>query len=268
MHLALQWPLLTFSSMYYNTVVLHLFRPFLKVDLTTPSVSPRDICTSCADRIASLLSNYRQLYGLRRVSVLLPHIVLSEGIIHLLNLPNPSAVSNLAKSISGLREMSANHAFAMRCANIIMALARQWNISLPPEVSEAAHDLPQEPGIKSAVARSSPAGDTYLSPMSDPAQQQQHVNAKDVTHELPFAPVKDSPRGVYSAPELFWSPFPDQSLPLQAHHNGGPMDISAMLDAPNEWDQLNRDGFRAAAPNESMLAPLAYNRVSGQWTQT
>ena len=254
--------------MYYNTVVLHLFRPFLKVDLTTPSVSPREICTTCADRIASLLSNYRQLYGLRRVTVLLTHIVLSSGIIHLLDLPNPSAASNLAKSITSLREISANHAFATRCANIIMALARQWNISLPPEVSKAAYDLPLEPGIKPAVAQSSPAKDTYLSPTSDHAQQQQHVNARDVALELPFAPVKNSPRGVYNTPDLFWSPFPDQSLPLQAHHHGGPMDISAMLDASNEWDQLNRDGFRVAAPNESTLAPLAYNQVNGQWTQT
>ncbi len=263
--------------MYYHTVVLHLFRPFLKVDLTNSRLSPREICTSCAEYTASLLSTYRQTYGLRRVTVLMAHITLSSSIIHLLNLPNPSASRNLSLSISSLRELSTAHAFATRCVHIITSLATQWNISLPVEISlrntgagkslrvESAFDLPQP--------QSSPRAESYPSQVSDHAQPQDQANVRNIATETPMAEVRTSPRPSTTSStqaDLFWSPFPDQSLPLQAHHTGGPMDISAMLDVPNEWDQLNRDGFRVASTNESMLAPLTYNHVgnaNSPWTQ-
>ncbi len=251
--------------MYYHTVVLHLFRPFLKVDLTNSRLSPREICTSCAEYTASLLSTYRQTYGLRRVTVLMAHITLSSSIIHLLNLPNPSASRNLSVSISSLRELSTAHAFATRCVHIITSLATQWNISLPVEISQAAFDLPQP--------QSSPRAESYPSQVSDHAQPQDQANVRNIATETPMAEVRTSPRPSTTSStqtDLFWSPFPDQSLPLQAHHTGGPMDISAMLDVPNEWDQLNRDGFRVASTNESMLAPLTYNHVgnaNSPWTQ-
>ena len=249
--------------MYYHTVVLHLFRPFLKVDLTNSKVSPREICTSCADSIALLLSSYRQTYGFRRVIVLLTHIVLTSSIIHLLDLPNPSSARNLAESISCLHETSTAHAFAMRALNVIMTLARQWNISLPAEVSQAAFGSLQDPTMIAANgAQDLPRVDPYPLPILDSTRQQENTN------ELPFATMKNSPRRFSTPADLFWSPFPDQGLPLQAHHQGGPMDISAMLSVPNEWDQLNRDGFRAASTNNSILVPLAYNHVNSQWPQT
>ena len=258
-----------YDSAYYHTVVLHLFRPFLKVDLTNSKVSPRDICTSCANNATSLVGTYRQIYGLRRVPIIATHILLSTSIIHLLNLPNLSSAQNLALNITCLHGISANHAFAIRSADIIMALSRQWNIHLPSEVTQIAYDLPPEVPASLQDPQASGNGFTYLSSVPDDAQQQDNVHPKDVTIGLPFSAVKNSPRPFATPADMFWSPFPDHSVPLQAHEQNGPMDISAMLDVPNNgWDQLSRDGFRVAQLGDPILSPPAYSHINSHWTQT
>ena len=253
-----------FDSAYYHTVVLHLFRPFLKVDLTNSKVSPRDICTSCASNAASLLGTYRQIYGLRRAPVMTTHILLSISIIHLLNLPNPSSAQHLALSITCLREVSANHAFANRSLNIVLALSKQWNIQLPSEVSEIAYDLPPKVPMSLPDSHGSGNGLTHLSSVPDHFQQQDNIQTKDAANGFPFSAVKNSPKPFTTPADMFWSPFPDHSVPLRAHQQNGPMDISAMLDDPNnDWDQLSRDGFRVAQLGDSILDPPAYSHTNG-----
>ena len=256
--------------MYYYTVVLHLFRPFLKVDLANSKVSPREICTSCADSIDSLLSTYRRIYGLRRATLLMSHVLLSSSIINLLNIPSASSTRNLVQGVTSFREVSTAHAFAMRALDTVMTLAKQWNITLPPEVLRAAYHTPQMPPPDvSQIAQSSARLDSQFSPISHHETQKQHnMSMKNNNIETKFTAAKNSPRPSPIQPDLFWSPFPDQSLPLQAHQQTGPMDISTMLDVPNAYDQLNRDGFKVASTHDSMLVPLAYTHINGQWTQT
>ena len=247
---------------------MHLFRPFLKVDLTNSRVSPRDICTSCARNSTSLMGTHRRLYGLRRVPIVSTHILLSASIIHLLNLPNPSSAQDLALSITCLREITANHAFATRCLNVIMALSQQWNIHLPPEIAHIAYDLPPEVS-KSLPDPQSSGILTHRSYVTDRfSQQQANPQNQDSAHGFPFAAVKHSPRPLATAADMFWSPFPDFCVPLQAHQHNGPMDISAMLDVPdNVWDQLSRDGFRIAQLGQPSLTLPTYDHVNGPWTQ-
>lgn len=235
------------DSAYYYTVVLHLFRPFLKVDLTNSKISPRDICTSCASNGASLLGTYRHIYGLRRVPLISTHILLSTSIIHLLNLPNSLSAQDLALSITCLRDISANHGFAMRSLHIIMALSQQWNIHLPSEVAQIAYILPPEVPRSLPDPQGSANTLTHLSSLTDHFQQQHNDHMKDTNSGFPFSAVKNSPRPFTTPADMFWSPFPDHSVPLQAHQQNGPMDISAMLDVPNnDRDQLSRDGFTVA----------------------
>ena len=258
------------DSAYYHTVVLHLFRPFLKVDLTNSQVSPREICTSSASNAAALVGTYRQIYGLRRVPVIATHILLSISIIHLLNLSKASAVQDLALSITCLREISANHTFGLRSIRIITALSRQWNIHLPAEIAQIAYELPPE--IPTSLSDPQGPGNAFLTlPSSAPdhSQQQDNIHTKDMTSGLPFSAVNNSPRPSATPADMFWSPFQDYSVPLQAHAQSGPMDIAAMLDVPNnDWDQLSRDGFRYAQLGDPILAHPAYNHINGQWTQT
>ncbi|CAF9926531.1 MAG: hypothetical protein ALECFALPRED_003464 [Alectoria fallacina] len=253
---------------YYHTVVLHLFRPFLKVDLKNSQVSPRDICTSCARKAASLFGTYRQIFGLRRVPLIATHILLSTSIIHLLNLPNASSARDLALSITCLREISANHAFANRSLDIVMALSQQWNIHLPSEVAQMAYDLPPEVPMSLLDPQRCGSATTYLSSVSDHSQQQDHIHTRDVANGFPFSAVINSPRPFATPADMFWSPFTDHSVPLQAHQQNDPMDISAMLDVPNnDFDQLSRDGFRVAQFEDPFLGPPAYNHINDHWTQ-
>ena len=254
--------------MFYHTVVLHLFRPFLKVDLTNSKVSPRGICTSCASSIASLVSMYRQMYGLRRSPLLIPHVILSSSIIHLLNLPNPLSARDLANSITAFREMDANHAFATRAIHVVTALANQWTIHLPADVAQAAYDPPAE--VRTNLPREMSTPQTYppyLSPISNP-QQPEYVNRKNNTNDVPFSAIKNSLKPFSTSADMFWSPFPDHIVPLQVTNRVGPMDISAMLDVQNTgWDQLDRDGFKVATLDDSILGPLGYNQPNSHWAQ-
>ena len=247
---------------------MHLFRPFLKVDLTNSKASPRDICTSCARNSTSLMGTHRQLYGLRRVPIVSTHILLSASIIHLLNLPNPSSAQDLALSITCLREITANHAFATRCLNVIMALSQQWDIHLPSEIAQIAYDLPPEVS-KSLPDPKSSGILTHRSYVADKVSQQQaDIQCQDSCHGFPFAAVKHSPKPFATTEDMFWSPYPDFCVPLQAHQHNGPMDISAMLDVPyNVWEQLSRDGFRMAQLEHPSLTLPTYNHVNGPWTQ-
>lgn len=246
--------------------MLHLFRPFLKVDLTNSKISPRDICTSCADHGASIIGTYRQIYGLRRIPLVATHILLSASIIHLLNLPNPSSAHYLALAITSLREVSANHAFSRRCLHITIALSRQWSIHLPSEVTQIAYDLPPE--VPTSLSDPKIAS-THILDEPDPSQQQDDLHPKDVAPHLPFSAVKDSSRPFVTPADMFWSPFPDHSVPLQAHQPNGPMDISAMLDNPNnDWNQFTRDGFKKAHFEDPILGPLSYENFNGHWAQT
>ena len=103
--------------------------------------------------------------------------------------------------------------------------------------------------------------------MPDLSQQEDDIYTKDVASGFPFSAVKNSPRPFATPADMFWSPFPDHSVPLQAHQQNGPMDISAMLDVPNNnWDQLSRDGFRVAQLGVPLLGPPAYDHINGHWT--
>ena len=214
------------------------------------------------------MGKYRQTYGLRRVPLVSTHILLSISIIHLLNLPNPSSAQDLALSITCLRGITANHLCALRSLRIVMALSKQWNIQLPSEISQIAYDLP--PDIPTSLPDLKYTGIplTELPSMEDHCQQQDSSHPEGQANGSPFSAIKNSPRPFATPADMFWSPFPDFSVPLQAHQQNGPMDISAMLDVPNnEWDQLSRDGFRMAQRGDAILRLPTLGHINSNWTQ-
>ena len=227
--------------MYYHTVVLHLFRPFLKVNLLYSSVSPREVCTQSAENISSLANLHRNLYSLRRACAIMAHCILSASTIHLLNLPSLSASGHLTSDLRHLREMSINHAFAGRCSRIVELLAQKWGIALPDETNQARGRTSAEPSSVSPTS-------TYL--FSDPGSASQSRTRRDSMADLlPNLDTSSTPSP--SLMDLFWTPFPYQGVPLQGTLDQGPMDISAMLDVRNNnWEQYTRDGFKMANGND------------------
>ncbi|KAI9793529.1 MAG: hypothetical protein M1816_007962 [Peltula sp. TS41687] len=227
------------SSIYYHTVVLHLFRPFLKVDLLDSSISPRAICTESAENISILADGYRNLYTLRRECVLMSHCLLSASTIHLLNLPSPRASRYITDDLRNLNEASVCHGFAGRCLRIIQTLAQKWEITLPEEASRI--------GSTSSTERPSPSesSEYLLTPWG--GSMQPRMRRDSVTELVPT----DETALSASLSDLFWTPFPYQGIPLQATLAPSPMDISSMLDVTgNDWEQYTRDGFKMTYAND------------------
>ena len=242
--------------MYYHTVVLHLFRPFLKLNLTNSNVSPREICMESADSAAGLVAAYRRLYGLRRVPVLLTHVILTSSIIHLLHLPNTSAALHLAQSITSLRETTLNHVFSIRSFRIIMALAKQWKIQLPAVVEEAAADTPAGDSMDLP-----PEGLQYSFHNPDPSQNNGYIES-GVSGHPPMSTLA-SPLSYAPSGGCYWSPFIDGSVPLQSHSPVSQMDVSAVLHQPvDPWQHIVQDGFQVAAHDHQI--PQMFS-ACGQW---
>ncbi len=253
--------------MYYHTAVLHLFRPFLKVDLLDSNISPRGICTQSAESVASLVALYRKYYGLRRVCVIVAHVILASCTVHLLNLPSPSATHSLAEGIRALKEMSVSSGFAGRCLRIVVALSKKWGISLPPEVQEATAAVSPESMIPS------PINEQFFTPLrmhhTPRSDYQRRYSATETV--MPVASVTTNTSIGTSAPsapagnatDLFWTPFPDDSMPLQINPQTRPMDIGAMIDGNgDDWAQF---GFKLSNLNDPVLGqPIFYDDWANQ----
>lgn len=146
--------------MLYHTIIVHLFRPFLKVDLMHSDVRPRDICIDQANRVASLLRTYRQFYDLRVAHLIIPHILLTTCIVHLLfSKESRTSYENLVEGLHGLEEVHECHYFGARSFRIIYTLAKTWDMRWPEELENSIL-LPRTPSEKSQ---------RHVSPQTDPA---------------------------------------------------------------------------------------------------
>lgn len=119
------------SSMYYHYAILLLFRPFIKLNIITSGVSPKDVCTQAADAIQTLVSSYSQLYTLRRTPSFVPYFVLASTISHLVTHGSgATGPEHLHQGISDLSEMTSSHRFAMRARDILHFLAEHWEVEI------------------------------------------------------------------------------------------------------------------------------------------
>ncbi|KXT08280.1 hypothetical protein AC579_7568 [Pseudocercospora musae] len=250
--------------MYYYGCVLHLFRPYIKLDLSAANLFPHDTCTFCANEISKLMSALRALYGLRRVCLAVTSQLLSASTIHLLNLPSESAATNLSQGLHDLEAMSTNHRFAARAVDIIRSLSSKWNIALPEGAAAvAAYRL----GVQRDVA--SPPPSTFYAASIPRKQSSEGRNRSNDSsmHESPFSPptqhahqqVQNQQRAPTSVPTFysdpqtqldasqaqtaFWTPFPTQVMPI-AQHDLGP----EMLDMSQFGGHQAWPSFGAAPP--------------------
>ena len=217
----------------------------------------------CADSAAGLVATYRRLYGLRRVPILLTHVILSSSIIHLLNLPNNSAALRLAASISSLGETIPNHDFSDRLYRIIVALAERWNVQLPAVVEEAL-------ALVETALAGPPAGDPIALPPENPQYSFHPTDSPEIHNYLESAvsghlpmsslvsPLSYPPSGNY-----YWSPFIGGSVPLQSDVAASQMDNSAAIHQTlDQWQQLDQYGFQVAAHDRQIPQGVF---ASGYW---
>lgn len=270
--------------MLYWTCVLHLFRPFLKIDLIKSDVNPRDTCTNSANKISEIWRSYVSKNGADKCNIVMAHIILSSTIMHLINLPRSrEARQNLIEGMRDLEKMSNTHVFASRSLKILFGLAAAWNIDIPPEVPRNNSPLPSEHANQTASAsdrRIEPTPQTHPSIgiyYPNPGMSGNDTsNATQVASTMP----PDSRNGIHSIiptssasqltgapsyphtgtttayphhrdvlqtnPEAWlFSPFPGQGLPMMGNTiDTNPMDLSTMLGGVDEFEQFHKDGFR------------------------
>ncbi|KAF1928772.1 uncharacterized protein M421DRAFT_62312 [Didymella exigua CBS 183.55] len=137
--------------MLYWCVIVHLFRPMLKVDLIHSDVHPKDKCIEAANKVSELTRLYRQLYDFRTAHLAIPHILLSVSIVHLLySKDNSTSRQNLVEGLQGLEALHECHYFGARSFRIIHTLSKTWNLPFPEELRSSKlvprHDPDRPPG--------------------------------------------------------------------------------------------------------------------------
>ncbi|KAH8800682.1 fungal-specific transcription factor domain-containing protein [Xylogone sp. PMI_703] len=108
------------ASIYYHFAVLLLFGPFINLRFLGPDLVAKEICMDAATAIGSILSTYRQLYGLRRTPSFVPYISLASSIVRLVTTIAGSA--DPLKSVQGmfdLQEMIPCHESALSSIKIL-----------------------------------------------------------------------------------------------------------------------------------------------------
>ena len=148
---------------------------------------------------------------------------------------------------------------------IVLSLGKRWELDLPLEVQRAVGSLSPET-VYPAVMGSHPFFQDLrdIQANTPPVHRTHHQRRESATDAvMPTSHITQGP--AFNTSDLFWSPFPDQGVPLQASHDGGPMEIAAMLDGRfNDWDQYQRDGFKMASPNDALMGqPNMYD----DWAQ-
>ena len=228
-------------------------------------VSPRAIVNSCAEKVSVILDTFRSLYTLRRTSVLMPHIVVSACTIYLIKLPSPSAGPNLAQLLNDLKEMSVNHPLTIRMLRIVLSLGKRWELDLPLEVQRAVGSLSPEAVFPALVGHHpffQDPRDGHVDVL--PARPFPSRPRDSATHAM--IPTSNISQGLaFNTSELFWPHFSDQGVPLQAGHENGPMEVTAMLDGRfNDWEQNQREGFKMASPTDPLMRP---SNLYDDWAQ-
>ncbi|RAL13978.1 putative C6 transcription factor (NirA) [Aspergillus homomorphus CBS 101889] len=132
-----QLPQALLMHMFYQLLLIHLYRPFLKYTRSSSPlpqhVSPRKLCTQAASTISKLLRMYKRTYGFKQicnVAVYMAHTALT---VHLLNLPDKNAQRDVAHGLRHLEEMGESWLCARRTLRILEISANKWHVELPKE---------------------------------------------------------------------------------------------------------------------------------------
>ncbi|OAQ93891.1 nitrate assimilation regulatory protein nirA [Purpureocillium lilacinum] len=76
-------PFVLFIHMYYQFCLLSICRPYVSMPLEGLNAHPREICLQTAQSILGLAQSYAGVFGLHRVSPLVPYFVCAAGLLSL-----------------------------------------------------------------------------------------------------------------------------------------------------------------------------------------
>ncbi|KAG9856957.1 3-oxo-5-alpha-steroid 4-dehydrogenase, partial [Aureobasidium melanogenum] len=196
----------------------HLFRPFMKLDLSDIGLYPRELLTYCATEISKLMNALRAMYGLRRTSLAVSSILLSASTVHLMNLPSQGAAVQLTQAMQDLDKMSVNHRYASCCLEAINRLANQWGIRLPEATANLApfpSPKPDQamPNMSLFFTQATLSNESPESHVTPPAQSLRHDSCSIfepslAAHNMPILPTNSqSSLGVASQHSMHSTPL-------------------------------------------------------------
>lgn len=239
--------------MLYHTIVVHLFRPLLKVDLIHSDVQPRAICINAANDVSSIIRLYRKFYSFRTAHLLIPHILLTVCVVHLLySKDNPISRKNLVEGLQGLEDLHECHYFGARCFRIICTLAKTWNLPFPEELRNSKL-VPKSNPDKPRGTVSPPADPLLVAPNSQiitgnrigpgrihppPPQRRESLTMFASQNRLQLAThlANSRPSSVVSnqshqSPAVGHTPIQDvyNGLPMPSYQYSQPMSTSANM---------------------------------------
>jgi len=136
--------------MYFHFAILLLFRPFLNLKIKGSPVSPRSVCIEAARNILSLVEAYKDLYTLRRTPSLTPYLILTAGVMAMME-PLwkdarggfPTADTVFYRSIEYLNELASSHGFARNAKFICQFFRQAWNVGTERDVDYDDQDEPK-----------------------------------------------------------------------------------------------------------------------------
>jgi hypothetical protein len=132
--------------MFYYTIIIHLFRPFLMVDLIHSDLRPRDICIEASNNVSRIFRIYRQFYNLRQGHLVITHALLTVCITHLLHSKeNQVSRQNLVEGLQGLEDIHECHYIGARAFQIIHRLSKTWGLPFPEEHRNSKLILKNDP---------------------------------------------------------------------------------------------------------------------------
>lgn len=166
-------PQILVLHMLYFTMIVHLFRPMLKVNLIHSDVRPRDICIDAANTVSNIARIYRSLYDFRFAHLVIPHILLNVCIVHLLySKDNHVSRENLSEGLRGLEDLHECHYFGARSFRIIHSLSQHWNLPFPEEHRDSKLILTRNAGH--CNANSLPTDPLLVAPKTMPTTAHKH----------------------------------------------------------------------------------------------
>ncbi|KAL3472949.1 fungal-specific transcription factor domain-containing protein [Aspergillus californicus] len=250
-----QLPQALLMHMFYQLLLIHLYRPFLKYTKSTSPlpqhVSPRKLCTQASAAISKLLRLYKRTYGFKQICNIAVYIAHTALTIHLLNLPERNAQRDVIHGLRHLEEMGEFWLCARRTLRILDISANKWQVQLPREavlVFEQTHARwgswgPWDQAASPSTSEESPPTVTFqppqmaasnLPPSARPVSGNQHAS-----HPVHSPPMLAAPGG----PQYSAAP------PV-------PLSISAMRSAQRSFSaQLARN--EARQPEPTYLRPVS-----------
>ncbi|KAL4785555.1 fungal-specific transcription factor domain-containing protein [Aspergillus varians] len=257
-----QLPQALLMHMFYQLLLIHLYRPFLKYTKSTSPlpqhVSPRKLCTQAAAAISKLLRLYKRTYGFKQICNIAVYIAHTALTIHLLNIPERNAQRDVIHGLRHLEEMGEFWLCARRTLRILDISANKWQVQLPREaviVFEQTHARWGSWGPWDQAASPSTSGESPPVVSVQPPEIAANNPSPPAMHAASTQPTN---LPVHSSPILA-EPMGSHYLPAPS----APLSISTVRSAQRSFSaQLARN--EARLPEPTYLRPVSNGYGSAQ----